>query len=237
MPWRIVVAAAYTILCVANVFADGLSITNTSGKVFENVRIKDVRPDGLKVFHSKGIALLPFRELPRELQQKYNYDPEAEKEFQQNLASARERERLRRARNDVLKAIRKTGLKVKLRVIQMTDDGILASGYYITEEEYEHTEYRTITRTVGIGGSQIDNTVRKRIPVKTEKRTRTTRHELPDRIFLVSSFSNLVDDDWFSSMIYPCGRYQYTTVMGGGSTVERYATTPEKAMELLVSDQ
>lgn len=236
MPFRTAIAITSVALYAGALFADGLAITNTSGKVFANAKIKDVRPDGLKVFHSTGVSLIPFCELPQELQKKYNYDPQAEKEFHRAVAAARERMRQRRAKKDALEAIQKTGVKATLRVLQVTDAGILATGYYVEQEEYEHTTYRTVTKTVGLGGTRINNTVRQRVPVKTEKRTRTTRHKLPERIFLVSSFSNLVDDDSFTSMIFPCGRYQYTTVMGAAATVERYATTSQKAMELFIQD-
>jgi hypothetical protein len=114
----------------------------------------------------------------------------------------------------------------------MTDGGILATGYYIREEPYEHTEYRTVTRKVGLERYQ-----RVKVPIKTETRIRTSRHALPDLIFVAGSFKTLVDDEVIRTMIYPCGRYHYTTVMVAGATVERYATTPEKAYEIMLSDK
>lgn len=117
-------------------------------------------------------------------------------------------------------------------MIQVTDEGLLATGYYTTREEYEHTEYRTVTKQIGLARADYTPTRTTAVPIKTETRTRTLRHDLPKRISLVSSLSDLVDDDWFDCTIYRCGRHQYTTVMGAGATVERYAT-PEKAMELL----
>ena len=49
-------------------------ITLSSNK-YEKCRITKVDPSAITVLHSKGIARIPFSDLPEEWQQKYNYDP------------------------------------------------------------------------------------------------------------------------------------------------------------------
>jgi len=209
-----------------------LSLTNTSGVVFERVEIKEVRPTGLYVFHSGGITLIPFRELPKDVQQKYDYDPSREREYLKNTAEAQKQAQRQRLINDGLSAIARAGLKATIRVIQVADGGVLATGTYVTQEKYKETE--TVTHTV----PGLDHwSHRTWTSQRTETKVQAVEHGLPDRIFIVGSFSNAVDDDRYSFMIYPCGRYQYTTVMRAGATIPRFATSPQKALELLLADQ
>jgi hypothetical protein len=47
-----------------------------SGKEYKNATVSRVEPDGITVKFSGGLVKLAFSELPRELQDKYHYDPE-----------------------------------------------------------------------------------------------------------------------------------------------------------------
>lgn len=74
-----------------------ISLTTVTGKVYEEVTISKVDPDGLKIMHSGGIAKVKFSDLNTELQEKYGYDPSAAQGFEQaqkekNIAAAEARE-------------------------------------------------------------------------------------------------------------------------------------------------
>lgn len=210
-----------------------LEITNTSGKVFQNVEIREVRPDGLTVFHSTGIGFIPFGELPETIQKEYGYDPQKEAEFLRRQAEADAKRQVQQRESETLQLIKKSGLKATLKIIQITDEGVLATGYYDKDEEYEEAEYQTVKKVVGLDKPGKPGTIYQQVKVKTKKKTTPVRHDLPDRIFVICVPPNLTDNDWFTTMIYPCGRHQYVTVLGAKATVERYATSPTVVKKLL----
>jgi hypothetical protein len=51
------------------------------GKEYKNVKVSRVEPDGIVIKFSGGIVKIPFTELSREVQEKYNYDLEAARKF------------------------------------------------------------------------------------------------------------------------------------------------------------
>jgi hypothetical protein len=64
------------------------------GTEYKNVKVSHVEPDGIVVTFSGGIAKLYFAELPPEVQQRFNYDPEKAAAYsaEQAAASAQARE-------------------------------------------------------------------------------------------------------------------------------------------------
>lgn len=202
-----------------------LDITNTSGRVFRDAKVEEVRPDGLKVFHSTGVDLISFLELPEAMQAEYGYDPEKEKVFQKQQAEQAAIQAKQARDKKIVDTIAASGLNAVLEIIQITDNGALVKGYWTTEEKYEETEYRTLTKAVGLARPDKDAPTRsERIAVKTENKTRVNTHAFPDRIFVFGVPSHLVDGNSFRAVIYPCGRHQYKTVTGAQATVEGYTT-------------
>jgi hypothetical protein len=57
-----------------------------NGKEYKHAKINRVEPDGIVISFSGGIVKIPFAELSEELQRKYNYNPEAAKQFAADLA-------------------------------------------------------------------------------------------------------------------------------------------------------
>lgn len=55
--------------------------TLPSGKKLENVQVLNRTPSGLDVGHKHGITHIKFKNLPKDIQEKFNYDPEAEKKY------------------------------------------------------------------------------------------------------------------------------------------------------------
>jgi hypothetical protein len=68
---------------------DRVDITLRSGETYQNCKVTKTEPDGITVMHSKGIAKLPFSNLPEDYQKKYNYDPEKATAYAQAMAKQR----------------------------------------------------------------------------------------------------------------------------------------------------
>jgi hypothetical protein len=66
----------------------------TDGKEYKNAKISRVEPDGIVITFSGGIVKIPFTKLSKELQRKYNYNPEAAKSF------AEQTEQIKRDQNE-----------------------------------------------------------------------------------------------------------------------------------------
>jgi hypothetical protein len=56
-------------------------IQTTTGKVFRNVEVLAVDPDGLRLRHDDGVSKVPFADLPSSLTKQYPYDPQKAAEF------------------------------------------------------------------------------------------------------------------------------------------------------------
>ena len=61
--------------CLAIGFARAEDLVTTDGKIFKDVTITKVEPDGLSITHQSGSAKVPFAKLPEEVQRKHGYDP------------------------------------------------------------------------------------------------------------------------------------------------------------------
>ncbi len=70
---------------------DRPSITTRSGVTYDRCKVTRVEPDGISIFHSKGIAKIPFPDLPPEYQEKHGYDPDQAATYSQQAAEARRR--------------------------------------------------------------------------------------------------------------------------------------------------
>jgi len=74
------------LLCLA---ARAEDLTTTEGKVYKEVTIRKVEPDGLAIMHAEGMAKVPFTKLSQEIQKKHGYDPEKAKEFAEKQEATR----------------------------------------------------------------------------------------------------------------------------------------------------
>lgn len=67
-----------------------LRAQSSGGTIFEirEVRLIRVEPDGLRVYHSTGMAKVPFELLPKELRTKYGFKIDAAREHRKAVAEA-----------------------------------------------------------------------------------------------------------------------------------------------------
>jgi hypothetical protein len=89
--WEIVILAT---LSASVAVADDFKTLD--GKEYKNATVTHVEPDGIVVKTKSGISKIYFQELPRDVQQRFNYDPQhaAAYSAQQNAAIQKNSEQL-----------------------------------------------------------------------------------------------------------------------------------------------
>jgi chromosome segregation ATPase len=73
------------------------------GKEYKNVKVKRVEPDGIVLVSKSGISKVYFVELPKEVQQRFNYDPKKAAAYlrQKAKATRKNNEQLAKERTDI----------------------------------------------------------------------------------------------------------------------------------------
>jgi len=66
-------------------------LTTTEGKVYKNVTVRKVEPDGISITHESGLAKIPFTKLPEEVQKRHGYDPAKGKAYAEEQAKKQAR--------------------------------------------------------------------------------------------------------------------------------------------------
>jgi hypothetical protein len=84
------------------------SITTTKGKVYTHVKITQIEPSGIKIYHDSGVARVFFEEMSPDVQKLFNYDAVASASHKAKLAAdnltaqkaiATEKDRVNRLQN------------------------------------------------------------------------------------------------------------------------------------------
>jgi hypothetical protein len=83
--------AVLAALSVSLALADDFKTVN--GKEYKNASVSRVEADGITIKFSGGIVKVPFTELPKEVQQRFNYNPEKAVEYSANQNAALEQVR------------------------------------------------------------------------------------------------------------------------------------------------
>ncbi len=121
-------------------------ITTEAGEVYESVTVTKVTPSGIRIFHSTGVAGIPFEDLSKELQEKFGgFDPE-EAEAYRSKQNALRRAASRQKKEAMEKSKAAENLEAKKRkfgveILRVLPNGVVAN---ILE-----------TRTKGVGSQRI----------------------------------------------------------------------------------
>ena len=83
---RVCIAALFCAAAIVN--AEDFKLNN--GLEYQNVKISRIEPDGIMIVTRTGIVKLFFNELPKEIQEKYHYDPKKAEAFRFRLDAARD---------------------------------------------------------------------------------------------------------------------------------------------------
>ena len=88
-------------LSVSIALADDFKTIN--GKEYKNVKVSRVEPDGIVLITKSGISKVYFTELPKEVQQRFNYDPKKAAAYlrQKAKATRKNNEQLAKERADI----------------------------------------------------------------------------------------------------------------------------------------
>jgi hypothetical protein len=70
-----VLAALFTSIALADDFK------TIDGKEYKNAKVSRVEPDGLVLITKSGLSKVYFAKLPKEVQERFNYDPQKAAEF------------------------------------------------------------------------------------------------------------------------------------------------------------
>ncbi len=215
-----VLSAEDTSAPAASKSSDRLDITTRSGVTYERCKVTRVEPDGISVFHSKGIAKIAFPDLPAEYQEKYGFDPERATLYsskmaatrQKAAAASREREAKLRAEQDrmtEIEAKKQNARRIRGHVIQATSSGLLvkAAGPSLV--------VASSSAAIGGGGAVYSPPDPKG---KGRPRSAYGRFWLVDH----PKSKTTVDGDYIDVDAYEDGTHSYTTVLRSSSRVKRY---------------
>ena len=96
-----------------------IDLTTLDGSTYKDVSIIKQTPSGVEILHERGGTYLPFAKLSKEIQQKYNYDREADLKHQQ-LNDARKKAKLVKLNNRLNASDLTKGVVNELEYIKTT---------------------------------------------------------------------------------------------------------------------
>ena len=229
----------YIITCACLKLACAEDLTLSDGKVYSNVKVNRVEPDGITISHGSGITKVYFWELTADIQQKYSYDPAKAREYniqaqsrqaalaakqQEAAARIRKQTEYEEANKELLTIIRQGATELVGTVQQITEDGVLISNAKAPYRSQDDVVPPGYTRTT-YNGPDTSKT----------KYVRAAADYEP--VFILGAGSGYTDGAKWSSIVYPAGTYSYTTVMGAGKTVKCFALTAQQALDNMVNNQ
>ncbi len=104
------IAITFCSLLALTVYAEEEDeIVLQNGKVLKKPYIISRTPAGLNVGHENGVIFVPFSEMSEKRQKQYNYNPEKAEKYQEKIAKAQHRRRVRIAKKENQKKEPDTG--------------------------------------------------------------------------------------------------------------------------------
>ncbi len=206
------------------------SLTTTDGKTYTNITIKRSDPSGIDIVYSAGAVHLLFANLPKEIQDKYGYDPAkaqaflAQKAVESQNANAELQNQLIDQENQQL--LMKSAFRIYGKVDQFTPDGSLCHCSVVN--------YVTVTRTAYVSDNDPIALAKQRIQVEV-KETVPQVSSFQEMVWVTGLPNSLVDGDTWNDLAWPIGNYSYTTVMGGTAKVRAFTTDPVTALKFIQS--
>ena len=206
-------------------------LETTKGKVYENVTVRKVEPDGLSIMHESGTAKVAFEHLSDELKTAFGYDEgkaaehreaQAEKDRHNELAmlaeeaaaaSAKADRDYKNAGKELTESIKGTGVNAWLKIQQNSGGSYCLCRWGLVDKA-------PIKKVVGLSNRVVGYR-----PVDGDEY---------EEFIAVHGVGHLADGEKWRGTIYPCGKVTYESVGAGNRTVRRFATTPEEAQRLLL---
>jgi hypothetical protein len=124
MIWVFVLVAFFASVAIADDFK------TINGKEYKNVTVSRVEPDGIVLKTKSGISKVYFVELPKEVQERFHYDPQKGREYSVQQARGEEQGQAKGSKADESKEPQTEGAQdLVVTVLQVLPDGILADGF------------------------------------------------------------------------------------------------------------
>lgn len=189
------------------------AIPFASGMI-EWAHVTAVDPHGLKIMDSTGVRKVPFSELSHDVQKAFGYDPAAAAAFAE--------------------ADKKAAAAVASELEQLNKD--------YSSKEKAAASRRAAIEILKKGpirfDAEIETVIKEGILVRAytlsaDLLTGTIEADHVDEPFFLYGNWDEVDGRKLSFKVYYAGNYQYRTVLGAIKTVRAFATTPEKALDIL----
>jgi hypothetical protein len=200
-------------------------VKTASGKTYKNVRITNVTPSEVKIFHEEGVARIPFADLPDELKTKLGYDPEKDKDHAASVVDQKKAALANAAKRELLE--RTCFRIVTASIVQVVDGGL----YVRVDQTWDGKSYVIIPEYSYSGPGSSNGSgggLSKHRNKDAGKRVKKITNLINDmRIFISCDNSKFVDGGKFSGNVWPNGRYSFTDTSGAEATIPKYTTNPE----------
>ena len=216
---------------------DRLDVVLESGEIYANARVTSIDADSIVVINKDGISTVKMRHMIPDLRARFNFDQAA------SSASELEKESKKRQYSqdyvinqeakEFLRGLGQASLYIKVKIVQIVDDGALVSGSMVPSPFKQTTvvEYRQKElSSAGLNGPWI-------VSVPVNVTVQPEYFELP-LSFLNLNTSGRVDGSTWGGLVWASGVYRYQAVSGGGSTVRKYTSNiwdviPEKYYKVI----
>ncbi len=178
------------ILCFAPIaLALAEDFKTINGKEYKNATISRVEPDGIVLKTKSGITKVYFVELPKEVQERFHYDPQKARDYSVEQARGEEQGQAKGSKANGEK-------ELKVEVIQVLPDGILASGSVAEGQVFN-------------GGGRTSSTV----------------YGEAKPIFLQGFRDGVAEREVFQVQAHADGTYAYQDASGRSRTLEKWVFT------------
>jgi hypothetical protein len=221
----VVLTIAMVATCAGSNLTNTVSFTNRNTVVVNAVA---VRWDATKLVYrtAEGGGTVKLADLPRDLQERFGYEPsaaaaaettEAQQQAKARAAVAAGREQALRAeaQKQRAKQVAATGTMIWAQVIGRTKEGLLLDTDWVRNRE--------ISMQAGIPTRLLPKV----------QNDQFASYSVARGIVLLVDYdreNSVVDGDEFGIVGFPVGTYEYTTVTGAGKTVRKYSANFSKVV-------
>jgi hypothetical protein len=151
---RTIALATLLALSVSTALADDFKTID--GKEYKSATVKRVEPDGIVLSGKSGTSKVYFAKLPKEVQERYHYDPEKAAAYSaaQNAASERVGKQQRKALRQKAKETRKNNEQVAKEGVGIPRTAKQLQNVEALEARYEQLQQQEADLLSQIGGMQ-----------------------------------------------------------------------------------
>jgi hypothetical protein len=182
-------------------------VKTASGKIYKNVRITNVTPSEVRIFHEEGVGRIPFADLPDDLKSKLGYDPVKAEEHKQAVAKSAAKAQIQNAEATKKAAMLKSASAISARILRVhIDEGFVT----VQAKRPESSVVASSSQSNGGGGGYY-------APGGAKASTKPPRPSIYGYFAItnVPNLSKIADDEWVDWLVVPTEK---TIQVPGGTT-------------------